>query len=248
MRGVLGSVTGAQQGQATDPARGAGVGVHLLLDDEPPAAEPLGTQAQTPAELEASADLADGGVDELVVVGVAEPALELTADRRRPRSTRGDPRGSSARRRTSGANAVASIAKSWPARPSRNVPAAANCCSPVAWRWSVGMPPLYARGAGAPRAGARSFGQPTGSPEAETSPAFIAKRAASVRLPHTELGVDVLEVRRHGLAGDRQVVGDLRVRAATSQRRRAPRPRAASARRAARRGGARGARPRAAPR
>ena len=64
-----------------DPAVLAGISVGLLFDGEPAGAEPLGPQPQPPAQLQAAADIAEGGLDELEVLGVAEPARELAGDR-----------------------------------------------------------------------------------------------------------------------------------------------------------------------
>ena len=161
----------------------AGVGVAVLLDDEPLVAEALGPQAQPPAELEPAADLTDGGVDHLVLVDVAEPALELTADLRRPRPTRGDPPGAAreAGRRLERSGELREVLAG---RPSMNVPAVANCvlaggmalvgrsclrCTHVAPSAPSGSYPIF-----------RSAHGVTGG--GSTSPVCIANSAASVRV------------------------------------------------------------------
>ena len=58
-----------------------GVGVGLLLDGEPASTEPLRPQPQPPVQVQAAADLADGGLDQLEILGVAEPAREPVCDR-----------------------------------------------------------------------------------------------------------------------------------------------------------------------
>src|SRR5690348_18256699 len=78
--GVLPAVAGAQEPQAADPAVRPGVGVDVLLDEPGAGAEARPADPDAPPQLEAGADLADGGVDDLERVDVAEPPLERGAD------------------------------------------------------------------------------------------------------------------------------------------------------------------------
>jgi len=78
---ALGQVPRAEQVEPGDAPAVVGVGVGLLLDGEPAAAEPLRPEPQPPAQVQAGTDLADGDLDELEVLGVAEPALEPVCDR-----------------------------------------------------------------------------------------------------------------------------------------------------------------------
>src|SRR5439155_20434498 len=77
----LGSEAGAQQVERVDGV--AGIGVRLLLDDMPPVAdaERRRSHPQPPRQVQAAADPADGGVDDLEVGGVAEPGAEDAAHR-----------------------------------------------------------------------------------------------------------------------------------------------------------------------
>ena len=73
-------VARAEEVQPGDAPAVGGVGVGLLLDGEPAGAEPLCPQPEPPVQVQAATDLADGGLDELEVLGVAEPASELVGD------------------------------------------------------------------------------------------------------------------------------------------------------------------------
>jgi hypothetical protein len=77
----LGSEAGAQQVERVDGV--AGIGVRLLLDDMPALAdaERRRSHPQPPRQVQAAPDLADGGVDDLEVGGVAEPGAEDAAHR-----------------------------------------------------------------------------------------------------------------------------------------------------------------------
>src|SRR5262249_18217597 len=77
----LGPVARAEQVEPGEAAILAGVGVGLLLDDEPAGAEPLRPQPELPVQMQAIADRAGGGLDELKVLGAAEPAGEPFRDR-----------------------------------------------------------------------------------------------------------------------------------------------------------------------
>src|SRR5580700_9175945 len=77
---ALGPVAGAEQVEPGDAPAVVGVGVDLLFDGEPAGAEPFRPQPEPPVQVQAAANLADGGLDELEVVGVAEPARELASD------------------------------------------------------------------------------------------------------------------------------------------------------------------------
>src|SRR5580704_3852417 len=78
---ALRQVPSAEQVEPGDAAAVGGVGVGLLLDDEPAGAEPLRPEPEPPVQVQATTDLADGGLDELEILGVAEPALEPVCDR-----------------------------------------------------------------------------------------------------------------------------------------------------------------------
>jgi len=78
---VLATVARAEQVQPGDATAVAGAGVGLLLDGEPAGAEPLRPEPEPPAQAQAAANLASGGLDQLEVLGVAEPARELGGDR-----------------------------------------------------------------------------------------------------------------------------------------------------------------------
>src|SRR5690348_14535530 len=75
-RGRLRMEPGAQDVQGLDGLRGVDVG--LLFDDVPTVAdvEGGGPKAQAPREMEPASHLTDGGVDELELVGLAEPRAE----------------------------------------------------------------------------------------------------------------------------------------------------------------------------
>src|SRR5215467_14170311 len=77
----LGPVARAEQVEPGEAAILAGVGVGLLLDDEPAGAEPLRPQPELPVQVQAIADRAGGGLDKLEVLGAAEPAGEPACDR-----------------------------------------------------------------------------------------------------------------------------------------------------------------------
>src|SRR5215469_13981027 len=77
----LGTVSGAEQVEPGEAAILAGVGVGLLLDNEPAGAEPLRPQPELPVQVQAIADRAGDGLDELEVLGAAEPAGEPVCDR-----------------------------------------------------------------------------------------------------------------------------------------------------------------------
>src|SRR5690349_18244484 len=77
----LGPVARAEQVKPGEAAILAGVGVCLLLDNEPAGAEPLRPQPELPVQVQAIADRAGGCLDELEVLGAAEPAGEPVRDR-----------------------------------------------------------------------------------------------------------------------------------------------------------------------
>src|SRR5580700_1209574 len=66
---TLGPVARAEQVKPGDPAAVVGVGVGLLLDGEPAGAEPLGPEPEPLVQMQAAADLADSGLDELERLG-----------------------------------------------------------------------------------------------------------------------------------------------------------------------------------
>src|SRR5579863_2679643 len=78
--GVLRHVAGAQQVQPRDAAALTGIGVDLLLHDEPAGAKSLRPQPQPPLQVQPATDLADDGLDKVEVLCVAEPACEPAGD------------------------------------------------------------------------------------------------------------------------------------------------------------------------
>jgi len=81
--------------------------------------------------VQAVTDLADTGIDELEVLGVAEPARELGGDRFGACPLSGPP-GEQRAEPDVGGERVPRRAKSWAAAPSRNDPVWANCGAAVA--------------------------------------------------------------------------------------------------------------------
>ena len=108
---ALGPVAGAEQIEPDDAPAVGGVGVDLLFDGEPAAAEPFRPQPEPPVQVQTAANLADGGLDELEILGVAEPAREPASDRLGP-GPFPQARGSRARSRAPAASAPPSWAKS----------------------------------------------------------------------------------------------------------------------------------------
>ena len=105
----LGPVAACTAGrQPHDAAVVRGVGVDLLLDEEPAAAEPLGSQPQPPAQVQASADLADGGVDQLEPSASPNQRVERRPDVVDGRSIRRRPAWEQARGRARPGERVAS--------------------------------------------------------------------------------------------------------------------------------------------
>src|SRR5689334_15884495 len=78
---ALGPVARTEQVEPGDAAVLVGVGVGLLLDGEPAAAEPLCPEPQPPVQVQAAPDVACGRLDELEILGIAEPAREPVCDR-----------------------------------------------------------------------------------------------------------------------------------------------------------------------
>lgn len=74
-------VARAEQVQPGDAPAAVGVGVGLLLDGEPAGTQPIGLEPEPPAQVQAASDLADGSLEELEVLGAAEPCRERAGRR-----------------------------------------------------------------------------------------------------------------------------------------------------------------------
>ena len=174
----LGTVAGADQVEPGKPAVLAGIGVGLLFDGEPAGAEPLGPQPQPPAQLQAAADIAEGGLDELEVLGVAEPARELAGDR-----LAAGPLPQALRQQGAepgvGGERAAELGEVLISQALKEAPAA------VAAAWSVGavvMDPLYGSAAGSESGNYPMFLSGSGVAAIPSRPCRMANRAASVRV------------------------------------------------------------------
>jgi hypothetical protein len=122
----LGTVTGAEQVEPGDAITVAGVGVELLLNGEPAGTQPFRPEPEPPVQVQAAPDLADGGIDDLEVPGVAEPACELGGDRLGT-GPLPEARGQQRAEPDVGGDRVTEPGEVLSARPSRNNPASANC-------------------------------------------------------------------------------------------------------------------------
>ena len=177
----LGTVARADQVEPGEPAVLAGIGVGLLFDGEPAGAEPLGPQPQPPAQLQAAADLAEGGLDELEVLGVAEPARELAGDRfaagplpQARRQQRAEPGVGGERAAELGEVLIGQALEGTPAAV-----AAAPWCGRAA---VVVMDPFYGSAAGSESGNYPMFLSGSGVAAVPSRPCRMANRAASVRV------------------------------------------------------------------
>ena len=89
-------------------------------------------------QVQAATDLADGGLEELEILGVAEPALEPVCDRVGAGPLPQARRQQGAQAGVSGERA-AELGEVLAARPSRNDPAAADSGTTLAARWLRGV-------------------------------------------------------------------------------------------------------------
>ena len=181
---------------------GAGVGVDVLLDDHRLVAEARPAHVQPPAQLEPGADLADGGVDDLVLVDVAEPPLERGADLGGALPLAEAP-GSSADSEASASSASASRSKSWAASASRNDPGDGELRG-GGRRCAGGVHASVVR-RGTPSSASGSYPIFGSGRERFDQTVLHREQRRLGAGGHAELRVDVLEVRRHRLAADRQL-------------------------------------------
>ena len=177
-------VAGAEQVEPGDAAAVVGVGVGLLLDGEPAGAEPLRLQPQPPVQVQAAPDLADRGLDELEILGVAEPARELVGDRlgagplpQAPGQQRAQPDVGGERATEPGEVLSGQALEERPGQGELRYRGAALWLV-LSSSWIRSTDPS----AGANRVTARSFRQVPGSPAAPVRPWRMANRAASVRV------------------------------------------------------------------